>query len=339
MKASVVVFACVLSAGAVFGCGGSSSSSSSGGGPSGGGSSGGGPSGGPSGGGSSGPVQSQNFGSVYASTFCSSIAGCCTTAGYPADTTSCNSTLRPTIEALTKVYVSNPKIMYDAAAAGACVEAYRIALTACTDEALSKQLNAACDGVFRGTVAPGGACSSTQECAPSPAGSVTCDTGVCGLSDGSISSDVHAKAGEACNATCSGDTNSYGCSGSTTMTIPGAGNCWVEDGLYCGSSSACEVAPKIGQPCGSYTYCEAAAHCDNGSCVADSASGPCSSSDACLAPSYCDLSSPTGSCVPRKVNGAACNSSDECSGGECEQDHCRKWTVANAASCAGLLDN
>ena len=323
MKASVVVFACVLSAGVFFGCGGSSSSSG----------------GGPSGGGPSGPVQSQEFGSVYASTFCSSIAGCCTSAGYPADTASCNSTLRPTVDALTKVYASKPKIRYDAAAAGACVEAYRVALSACTDQALYGQVNAICKGVFRGTVAPGGACSSTQECAPSTAGTATCDTGVCGLSDGSISSEVHAKVGEACNATCSGDTNSYGCSGSSRMIVPGAGNCWVEDGLYCGSSGLCEVAPKIGQPCGGYSYCEAAGHCDNGSCVADSASGPCSSTEACLAPSYCDSSAPTHSCVPRKANAVACNSSDECSGGQCEQDHCRNWTVATASSCAGLLDN
>src|SRR5450432_4068290 len=98
MKASVVVFACVLSAGAFFGCGGSSSS----------------PGGGPLGGGPSGPVQSQDFASVYASTFCSSIAGCCTSTGYPADTASCNSTLRPTVDALTKVYATKPKIMYDA---------------------------------------------------------------------------------------------------------------------------------------------------------------------------------------------------------------------------------
>jgi hypothetical protein len=282
------------------------------------------------------------LGAALAAAYCPSIATCCTSASITSDTTACSNTLSTYVDAQVNVLLKDPKIAFDAAAAGRCVEAYRAALSACTDRALSSQVNATCK-VFVGTVPPGGSCSESQECVSPTTGYVSCDTAVCVVhNDGIGSSSVHAKASEPCSETCSGDDNSSSCSGSastgTDAGTPPSGACWVEDGLYCGTDHTCQTSPKIGQPCGNYDYCEAAGHCLSGTCVADTASGECTYGDGCITTSYCDSSATPFHCVPRKANGEACNNDNECVGGQCEQDHCRNWSVATQASCAGIID-
>ena len=330
---------------ALCGCSGSTTSdtANSGGTNSGGTNSGGTSSGGTSSGGnppaSGAPVPGSMLGSALASAYCPPIATCCTSMGIASDVATCTTTLGALVDAEIKLNLDNPKIAYDAAAARRCVEAYRAASSACTDRALSHQVNQACQKVFMGTVPPGGGCASSAECVPPAAGYVSCDTAVCVVQTDSFgTSSVHAKVGEPCSGTCSGDENSSSCSGTASTGAPAAGSCWVEDGLFCGTDNTCQAAPKIGQPCGNYNYCEAAGFCQGAVCAADTATGECTYGEGCLPTSYCDTTTASPfHCAPRKANGEACNDDSECVGGQCEQDHCRNFSVATLASCAGIF--
>jgi hypothetical protein len=281
-----------------------------------------------------GPVSENGFAAAFTSTFCDSIADCCRQTGY--DPSSCRTTLAPQMTALLNLRLSSPNVVYDETASANCLNAYRSAFVACTDQELHAQIASACEPVFRGTVPVGGTCAESYECATPASGRVRCDTGVCTEnSDTDPWDSDHAVAGEACGGTCSGDDGSVGCEG--TNLSAGTALCWVQDGLYC-SNNVCVALPAIGRPCGNSNYCVVDGHCESGTCVADIAAGPCNSDDDCVNTSYCDFSA-NRQCTPLKANGAACDMSSECIGGQCEADRCRSWTVANAASCAGLLDD
>jgi hypothetical protein len=243
------------------------------------------------------------------------------------------------ISATMSQYANNPNVVYDEAAAGTCIDAYRTVLSACTNRDLSKQLNTACDNIFRGTVPLGGSCGTTTECAKPATGGVSCTTAVCTVtpSYSSPTSEPHAVAGQACTETCSA-TGASGsiCGGYSAPDGGAAAYCWTNDGLACSSAKICEAAPGVGQTCIDMSYCATDAYCLNGKCVASQATGPCPSGRECLSTSYCDYT--TKQCTPLKQNGEACNQGSECLAGQCEQDHCRNWSVATLSSCAGLLD-
>jgi hypothetical protein len=78
-----------------------------------------------------------------------------------------------------------------------------------------------------------------------------------------------------------------------------------------------------------------------GTCAAPITSGPCPHGNECAATHFCYYADAAAAaeCVPRKADGEACDSDDECLGGACEGDHCRKWSVATRQSCAGLFDD
>jgi hypothetical protein len=289
-----------------------------------------------SGTGPTGPVPSNAFATTFATTFCDGIAACCQQAGI--SSSSCRATLEPRITGRVNLLLSNPKIAFDETAAANCINAYRTVLTACTDQSLSRQVSDACQNVFRGTVAVGGSCGNSNECAQPATGDVSCDTGVCRLDTtlGSMGT-VHAAAGQPCSSTCNGTANSYGCSGAVVSGDAGPttnASCWIQDGVFC-SNGMCVALPAIGQPCGGGNYCAVNAHCQSGTCVADVATGPCTSNDTCVSTSYCDQDA---GCTPLKANGTTCNTGSECAGGQCEQDRCRTWSLATAATCAGVLD-
>ena len=212
-------------------------------------------------------------------------------------------------------------------------------MKACTDQQLGGALDDACEHVFRGTVPEGGACTANDSCADIPGASyVECDTGVCKpQSDFLGSSTVHAKLGEACAYTCEEDEFGSGCSGSSGTTTPqSTAGCWQNDGLYCTRAFVCAPLPKVGEACPEYT-CAADSYCNGSMCVAGVSTGPCPNYNECVHTSYCDNA--TRMCIPVKANGAACNQSSECISDNCQEKVCREWSVASAASCAGLLDD
>jgi hypothetical protein len=282
-----------------------------------------------------GPVSLADFPTAFASNYCDNIAACCRQAGY--DPSSCRTTLEPRLAALASQRLSNPKVVYDGAGARNCMFAYRDALTACTNPLYyDKVAFLACALIFDGTVPVGGACAESAECAPSPSlGTIGCEAGVCTVSDPFAGWTEASGVGQPCAATCRGDDNGYSCTRSGTSTTITT-ECWINNFSYC-SSGLCAALPAIGQPCGDGIYCATSAHCENGTCMADIATGPCSSDDYCVSTSYCDTT--TRQCTPIKADGTACSLDSECLGGQCEAGRCRPWSMATASACAGLQDD
>jgi hypothetical protein len=273
----------------------------------------------------------QRFGARY----CQSIADCCSSRGFA--TNDCATTLETQLRALLQASATNPKIRFNPDGAAACINAYAAALSACTDHASFLQIDSACDRVLEGTIAVGGECGTSAECARPASGSVGCTSGVCvlGQSPVGLNDAPHRKLGEACAATCEGVPREQSCSG-TSGADPTLGACWVDEGLVC-SNGACVHAPKAGEACVSFGYCEGAAHCVNSVCAADLSDGPCQQDRECLAPAICDYTRKV--CTPLKANGEPCEASNECQGGQCYQDRCRTWSVAEPGACRGILDD
>ncbi|HKO50036.1 MAG TPA: hypothetical protein VJV79_20035 [Polyangiaceae bacterium] len=282
------------------------------------------------------PQTIDDFSQRFASRYCQSIAGCCSRQGFA--TTNCETTLREQLRAQLQLTTSNPKIHFDTAAAEGCINGYAAALSACTDQVLFDKMNDDCNLLFEGTVPLGEQCGRSSECARSDRGGTSCTTGVCVLTTNSIDlyNAPHRERGETCGGTCDGTRRNSSCE-VVNGADSGVGACWVEDGLAC-ANGVCVPPAKVGEACVAIKHCEITAHCSGGVCVADTSSGRCSQNNQCLpATSICDYT--LMMCVPLKANGEACDTSDECLGGECYLDRCRAWTVAAPGACLGVLDD
>jgi len=282
------------------------------------------------------PQTLAEFEQRFAESYCQSIAACCSRQGFAS--TACNTTLREQVRAQLQSSATNPKIHFNPDAGAACIDAYATALQACTDRASFTATDSACERVFEGTVPVGGECGRSAECAPPAHGSVSCTTGVCelGTNPSSARSAPHRQLGEACAGSCESSGGYATCSGSSSGLDPELGSCWLEDGLLC-ESDVCVRAPLAGEACSSWGYCASTAHCVNKVCIANQSSGPCTQDSECLQPTVCDDTLKT--CHPRKANGEPCDTADECQGGQCHEDHCRTWTVADTGACLGVLDD
>lgn len=272
----------------------------------------------------------------FASNFCRSIADCCTRQGFA--TTDCETTLVDQLGPELRLSTSNPKIRFNAAAASACIDAYSVALRACTDQALFAKLDDACDPLLEGTVALGGQCGKSAECATPAGAAVSCDSGVCVVAQqpSNVLSAPHRNLGETCASTCDDRSpREISCSGEGNADR-NLGACWLQDGLVC-ASGTCVAAPKAGEACASSGLCARGTHCVSDVCVDSLSTGPCTQDSACLSPSICDDT--LRMCISLKANGEACNASDECLGRQCEEHQCRTWSVARTASCLGVLDD
>lgn len=286
------------------------------------------------------PVAANSFGQSFADAFCGAIGPCCQRGGYDFSGASCGATLKAYVDAVVSAYATDAGVAFDENVAATCVEQYRKFAAACTDRSLQNELDAACEHVFRGTVAQGGACTIDAACADIPGFEyVRCDAGVCKPDTDFTSLGPHAKLGEPCIQTCETDATGFGCSGGrSSNTTPPATNaaCFQNDGLYCSNTYVCAALPKIGEPCPGY-LCVADAYCDGSVCTTAKATGPCASIDECLSTSYCDDT--TQMCIPLKTNGTHCNYDSECKSVNCEGDVCRDWSAASVGHCAGVIDD
>ena len=285
------------------------------------------------------PVAHGDFSRTLAYAFCEGIAGCCDRYGYSSDTATCKTTLEAQFSAVFSARFSSPNFRYDANAAAACTDAFRKGTEACTDRDAMEAIDDTCENVFQGQVKLGGACGSSTECVQNATGTVSCDTGICTVdTENSYPDELpHGSLGDPCHTTCfATGAGSSGCSIGPNSDSPNADyECWANEGFICGSGNTCVAAPTLGQSCDS--YCTGGAYCNNGSCVAQIATGSCENySAACLSTSYCDYDA--NLCTPKKADGETCNGDDECVGGDCYNDRCRVWAVATAESCSGLLD-
>ncbi len=288
------------------------------------------------------PVDRVEFPKRLARAFCEGIAHCCIDGGFPTNTAACEATMATAINDAFMVEYSSPYIAYDAVAAGACVNAFRFAASDCYNPNAGNDVDAICNQAFLGEEGLGAKCAQRAECTQYEE-PVDCVMGVCTISPSTLGSPsaVHATLGQACGQTCqsSGD-GSMGCSGSVSMAgTTSSASCWVDDGLVCGTNGRCEPVPSLGQSCASAYYCMPGAYCNGAICMPQITTGSCAGSaySACSSISaYCEMN--TLQCTPKKPDGAVCGSSEDCIGGQCEAGRCRVWSLANASTCAGLMN-
>jgi hypothetical protein len=159
------------------------------------------------------PVASGAFAREFADAWCSGVGPCCASGNYTFDSAQCRTSIASYVDALVAAQSARPKVVFDGAVAGACVEAQRTRFAVCDDEDVFSDGNKACVGLFRGTVALTGACTEDVQCAPVTGKSVACDAGACAIYEpptvGSLSAPVGL--GEACDQTCVDDQYGTSC--------------------------------------------------------------------------------------------------------------------------------
>jgi hypothetical protein len=284
----------------------------------------------------SGPVSAGEFARAFADAWCSGLDPCCESSEYSFDPAQCRASVSASIDATVKAQSARPNVTFDETVAGTCIEAQRTRFGVCEDEDLFRSGNAACLGLFRGTVALGGACMEDAECSPVSGKSVACDAGVCAIDERPAVESLPdpVGVGEACSQTCVDDQYGTSCYYADLAASP-AGGCYQSDGLGCSQTTLkCERLPKLGEACMD-GRCPVDTYCAGGICVAGKATGPCPSLEQCLQTSRCDIDTMT--CIPKKPNGSACNDLTECLSSTCEGDVCRDWSAATEQRCAGAL--
>lgn len=252
-----------------------------------------------------------NFISQLATAFCEGIANCCTQYAIPHDTAACKVVLQAQLNNEWAEELANPAIGFDLNAAGRCIDAYRNAVTACTDQTLASKANEPCQLMLVGTVAIGEVCTVKEECIDNPGQDVGCESGHCTNYASLIPTYQIPRAGlgELCSTSCDlPDNGSMACSGGAAGTSTEPAACYASDGLVC-TEGICTAIPTVGQSCASSYVCASGAYCDSQTCMS------------------------------KKANGSACLSSGECVGGQCGSDGlCRTWSMATTATCGGVLD-
>lgn len=276
------------------------------------------------------PIPQDQLLRSYVAAVCDNIGSCCEVEGFAYDPNKCNEAgLEELGDELPNT--TDGRVVYDANAAGACVSAIAKAAKSC-----KPFFAAECDEVFKGTLAPGEACTRSIECAPSDAGDVDCDyeSQVCVVSP-------RGAVGDGCSQTCtetdSDGTECSGSGGSSGGPEPGPATCYTNDGLACDEDYKCAPLAGLGEPC-SYDGCVEGATCNStGVCVPLAAVGePCEWYDSCVDTAYCG---PDQVCAARKPDGAACNDEyGECQN-SCVDGTCGVYPVVDAELCTGVPSN
>ena len=264
--------------------------------------------------------------SDFIAKYCAEFTPCCAKAGRPTDGATC------------RAFVSAfaPQGGFNVNAANACLgEVHAASSRADFCDNLGGGSVPSCDKVFAkgggGSVAPGGTCTKSSDCASSTEGKVDCASSFSGGSTTrKCQVQVVGKAGDSpCVGTVSGNTTSY--SGSSSSTdIPSKGYlCNVKDGVYCSSTGACTAISPVGGDCSGSSFgyeCVPEAFCDftTKKCVARKATGePCDTfGESCVPADYCESTSKT--CEPKVADGAACSDSQSCASGNCVNKKCEK---------------
>jgi hypothetical protein len=227
--------------------------------------------------------------------------------------------------------VASGKVKYDGSQVATCLSVYdTIGCTVTETENL--QLPQACQTVFHGTVATGGACYNDEECV-----SLHCNRGGCGGVTGCCAGTCDpetvtvASGGDcvAADTTCADGTycklDSTSTSATCTTLVAAGQSCTslfgqCAAGKACVSQTAggartCGVLPAEGQACPE-GICDANADtCDTTTktCIRKIAvGGACPAGAGCVDYASCDAA--TKVCVAQKAAGGACTSATDCLG-------------------------
>jgi hypothetical protein len=187
--------------------------------------------------------------------FCGTARNCCEDAGQPpAALDACE--LAVSAGNLNFQNVARGTLTVDEDALQACVAAY----VAAADSCVIAGINAACRGVFRGTVADGEACSDGLECDRTD-GPRICEVILSQGDDapGTCVDPGRGALGTACGGDCRENSN---CSSTfisvdeTTTTL-----CFEEDGLYCRGGEECSALLDDGEECPDGVGCSSSSLC------------------------------------------------------------------------------
>jgi hypothetical protein len=225
---------------------------------------------------------------------------------------------------------------YNAAAGQQCLDGARADTTLPTfcKSGVSSATSATCKGVFQstgggGAKRPGEPCDTSNDCASSPDGDVTClTTSSNGANVRLCQLRARVKEGSDCVGTKDADVTSYSLVGTTGTggPPPTINICWVEDNLYCDSKTKkCVRIQDVGGPCESFDThaCSQAGYCDTATkrCVTRKAIGEaCTSSTQCAEKAYCP--SANKSCAASIPDGSPCTLNEECEGKSCTNRVC-----------------
>jgi len=265
--------------------------------------------------------------SEFGQEFCQTLQPCCADAGLSTSGSVCQAFVSEATSAGT----------YNATAGQACISALQAASkspTFCTDFGGNLPQ---CNDVFGpagGGEGPGKPCTTSNDCAKAPGGSAICYS-VTNFVDGgtnSTSTCIQTQAGKAgqspCVGTIQGETTIFAL---TAGTPPGMGyTCDVADGVYCDSTTQkCTALATTDQACNGNQQCVTSDYCTSSGTTAGTTcqprtplGSPCSFgvTGQCVDGAYCDSSSST--CKTQLANGAACQTSQECASGNCNNGSC-----------------
>ena len=257
--------------------------------------------------------------SAFADQYCDLINDCCAQAKLSTDGTTCRAWIA----------IAAGSGKYDAASGGACIKAVTAAKQSADFCTAGTGINsAACSTVFQsgGSVAPGGTCSKSSDCAASSAGAVTCFEVY--SSSGETRTCMVLMIGGVGDKPCVGtkDGSTYFESWSSTQgAAPATGFlCDRAGGSACDhATTTCMTLKNLGDDCNESGQCMSSAYCDfaTSKCVARLAVGAaCASFSDCVSGAYCD--SAASKCAATADVGAACTSSEQCGSGSCVNKVC-----------------
>jgi hypothetical protein len=255
---------------------------------------------------------------------CDNVKSCCTAVGRAFDVPGC-------FRQINQHYVvplSSSMTAYDPVEAGRCVRAVSLAAEACAAVDATT-----CFDAFVGTVAAGGACQSSFDCAPGPGGYAVCPQ------DGHCVQVARGVLGAGCAFTCiDREGGSPACKNSYGVSNTVAVACHSNDGLVCitaangtatcrPSSTDCKQNPTVS--------CAAGQTCDlvTGTCYTPAKLGASCAATPCDRAAYCS----GGVCVAVEPVGAACASDAECASAKCESGSCVAYSPAAASWCGPLV--
>ena len=213
--------------------------------------------------------------------------------------------------------VAAGRIIYDGAAARACVDAMNAKTCKLTDAVD----DSACDRVFVGTVESGGGCFLSEECADQGhcSGAGLCPSQSCCPGGTCQSAMLAVQVGGQCapyeqpncapGLACVVPVESY--YGTCQQRVGAGGSCAGQlpcaPGLYCDVTETCNTVSATGTPCGACD--DPKDYCDRNTGICTPLPGPgspCSSPDLlCIHYAYCD--SATDTCVTPPTPGQPCD--------------------------------
>ena len=284
------------------------------------------------GGTSGGPIPFPQFEPAAVAAICHVEVLC---GAFPEEATCLSSEqVQPHLYDTLSVDITAGKVIYDGTNARTCLDAVN-AITSCsrTTFASLEAVDPTCSAIFTGTVAAGGACFFSQECAGRGTCASTCYGDACCAGTCASTSVAEGSACSFVGAVCASGTS---CSGGICQVLPGLGapcgapnypNDCVSP-FYCDShTNTCKAPVATGGPCrpefSSYDCASPLDMCDTTTSICTRlgpVGGPCSGNSStigCVPYATCDQT--TNTCVEVPTVGAACDpNTPDCLGGTCD---------------------